>query len=103
MRKLIIAVAITFGTFTITNAQSTLPDNSSKAQLVASVQDDYKEVKVSELPQPVKDVIAKDIEDAIVSKAYANNKGEFKLVVTTTDGLSKTMYVNSKGEWIRKQ
>jgi len=102
MRKLIIALAIAFGTLTVTNAQSSSPDTPTKAQ-VASVQDDYKEVKVSELPQAVKDAIAKDLEGAIVSKAYANQKGEFKLVVTTADNASKTIFANEKGEWIKKQ
>jgi len=102
MKKLIIALAIAFGTLTVTNAQSSSSETPTKAQ-TASVQDDYKEVKVSELPQAVKDAVAKDLEGAIVSTAYANGKGEFKLVVTTADKLSKTLYANSKGEWIKKQ
>ena len=102
MKKLMIAAAIILVTLTSINAQSSVQDTPSKAQ-VASSQDDYKEVKVSELPQAVKDAIAKDLEGATVSKAYANEKGEFKLVVTTADKLSKTLYANSKGEWIKKQ
>lgn len=102
MRKLIIALAIAFGTLTITNAQSSSPETPTKAQ-VASVQDDYTEVKASELPQAVKDAIAKDLEGAVVSKAYANKKGEFKLVVITTGKMSKILFVNAKGEWIKKQ
>ncbi len=102
MKKLMIAVAILVGTLTSINAQSSFKETPSKAQ-VASSQDDYKEVKVSELPQAVKDAIAKDLEGVVVSKAYANEKGEFKLIVTTTDKLSKTLYANSKGEWIKKQ
>jgi len=102
MKTLIIAVAIAFGTLTVTNAQSSSLENPTKAQN-ASMQDDYKEVQVSELPQAVKDAIAKDLEGAVVSKAYANGKGEFKLVVTTADDVGKTMYVNSKGEWIKEQ
>ncbi len=102
MKKLIIATAVILGTLTSINAQSSFKETPSKAQ-VASSQDGYKEVKTSELPQAVKDAIAKDLEGAIVSKAYANEKGEFKLVVTTPDKLSKTLYANSKGEWIKKQ
>ncbi|MDC8002751.1 hypothetical protein POV27_01685 [Aureisphaera galaxeae] len=102
MKKLMIATAIIMVSLTSINAQSSLKESPSKAQ-VASSQDDYKEVKVSELPQAVKDAIAKDLEGATVSKAYANEKGEFKLVVTTADKLSKTLYANNKGEWIKKQ
>ena len=97
-----IASAIILVTLTSINAQSSFKDTPSKAQ-VASSQDDYKEVKVSELPQAVKEAIAKDLEGAVVSKAYANKKGEFKLVVTTADKLSQTLYANSKGQWIKKQ
>ncbi len=102
MRKLMFAIAIVFGTLTITNAQSSSPETPTKA-LLASVQDDYKEVNVSELPQAVKDAIAKDLEGAVVSKAYTNGKGEFKLVVTTADEMSKTLFINKKGEWKKEQ
>lgn len=102
MKKLIVATAILLGALTSMNAQSSVQETSSKEQVAAS-QDDYKEVKVSELPQAVKEAIAKDLEGAVVSKAYANKKGEFKLVVTTADKLSQTLYANSKGQWIKKQ
>jgi len=102
MKNTIVALAIALGTLTVTYAQSSSSETPTKAQY-ASVQDGYKEVKVSELPQAVKDAVAKDLEDMIVSKAYSNGKGEFKLVVTTPDKLSKTLYANSKGEWIEKQ
>ncbi len=102
MRKLIIALAIAFGTLTVTNAQSSSSDTPTKAQ-VASVQDDYKEVNVSDLPQAVKDAFAKDLEGVVVSQAYANQKGEFKLVVTTTNDVSKILFANEQGEWIKMQ
>ena len=102
MNKLMFAIAIAFVTLTVTNAQSSSLETPTKA-LNASVQDDYKEVNVSDLPQAVKDAVAKDLEGATVSKAYTNGKGEFKLVVTTTDEQSKTLFANSKGEWIKEQ
>ncbi len=105
MKKLIIATAIAFGTLTVTNAQSLTADASidDATEVVADVQDDFKEVKVSDLPQPVKDAIAKDLEGTVVSQAFANNKGEYKLVVTAADGASKELFANSKGEWLKKQ
>ena len=63
----------------------------------------YEEVKVSELPQPVKDAVAKNFEGATITKAYKSEKGEFKLVISTADGESQTLHANSKGEWIEKQ
>lgn len=101
MKKWIVTFAIAFAILTI-NAQSLDAETPSKAQN-ASVQDDYKEVSASNLPQAIKDAVAKDLEDAIVVKAYANQKGEFKLVVTTGDKLSKTLFANSKGQWRKEQ
>ncbi len=89
MRNLVFAIAIVFGTLTVTNAGSSSSETPTKA-LLASDQDDYKEVIVSELPQAVKDARAKDLKGAIVSMAYTNRKGEFKLVVTTSDESSWT-------------
>ena len=50
MRTLVIAFAITNGTLIVTIVQSSSTDTPTKAQS-ASVQDDNKEVQVSELPQ----------------------------------------------------
>lgn len=102
MRKFFIATAIALGTLTVTNAQSIDKETPTKDQK-AALQVDYKEVEVSSLPQAVKDAVAKDLQGATVSKAYANKKGEYKLVVTTADKLSQTLYANAKGEWIKKQ
>lgn len=96
------AIAVAFSTLTVTNAQSSSPETPTEA-LYASVQDDYKEVNVSDLPQAVEDTVANNLEVATVSKAYTNGKGEFKLVVTTADEMSKTLFANSKGEWIKEQ
>ncbi len=102
MKKLFIAMTFALGTLTIINAQSSTAEApTDKVQVVA--QDDFKEVQVSELPQAVKEAIAKDLEGAVVSKAYANEKGEFKLVVTTPDKSNKTLFANKLGEWIKKQ
>ena len=106
MKKLIITSVILLGTLTITNAQSSETTAASKdasTTLQAVVQDDFKEVKVSELPQAVQESVAKDFKGATVSKAYKNAKGEFKLVVSTSDGAKRTLLANSKGEWIKKQ
>lgn len=106
MKKLIITSVILLGTLTITNAQSSETTATSKdasTTLRAVVQDDFKEVKVSELPQAVQEAVAKDFKGATVSKAYKNAKGEFKLVVSTADGAKRTLLANSKGEWIKKQ
>ena len=107
MKKLVLVTAMVLGTLTTTNAQSSLAGTSTEeapTTLTQVSQDDYREVKISELPQAVKDAVAKDLEEAVVSKAFANEKGEFKLVVTAANGKeAKTLHINSKGEWIKKE
>ncbi|MDX1462925.1 MAG: hypothetical protein R3359_07705 [Marinirhabdus sp.] len=58
------------------------------------------EVDVSELPQPVNDVVAKYFEGATIVKAYETEKGEFKLVISTGTGSNQVLHANSKGKWI---
>ena len=107
MKKLVLVTAMVLATITITNAQSSVASTSTEeapTTLTQVSQDDFSEVKISELPQAVKDAVAKDLEGAVVSKAFANKKGEFKLVVSTAGSKeAKTLYVNSNGEWIKKE
>lgn len=116
MKKLLIIAAITLGT--IAQAQEVVVDAISNGtvvaaaqegapQLIASVQptaDAFKEIKVSDVPAAVAASVAKDFKDATISKAYVNEKSEYKLELNTIqDGraLSKTVYANKKGEWIK--
>lgn len=106
MKKIGIASALLIGTLTVTNAQSSVTAASTQdasTTLRAVVQDDYKEVKTSELPKAIHDAVAREFKGAAVSKAYKNDKGEFKLIVTTADGAKQTVRTNSKGEWLKKQ
>ena len=106
MKKYIFASTILLGTLTVTNAQSSataVQKDASTTTLPTAVQDDFKEVKVSELPQAITDAVSKDFKDATVTQAYKNAKGEYKIVVSTADGAKRTLLANSKGEWIKKQ
>ena len=64
---------------------------------------DFKEVDVSEVPQTVKDAIAKDFNGAIISKASVNANGEYKIQLATADDKTATVYANAKGEWIKNE
>ena len=107
MKKLVLVTAMVMGTLTITNAQSSVASTSTEeapTTFTQVSQDDFSEVQVSELPQAVKDAVAKDLEQAVVSKAFVNKKGEFKLVVSQAGNKeAKTLYINSKGEGIKKE
>lgn len=108
MKKLIFATAIALGTLTTVNAQNAAIAQASvdEATITAqaeAVAQDFKEIKPSELPKTVLEAVAKEFEGATVSKAYKNAKGEYKVVFATAEEASKTVYANSKGEWIKKQ
>lgn len=63
--------------------------------------ENYTEVQTSELPQAINDAVIKDFTGATISKAYVNEKKEYKLLLQTqaTDE-AQTVYANEKGEWI---
>lgn len=107
MKKLFFATVIALGTLTSVNAQDKEPLAMNKAKVEAAVVQDYKELKAADLPQVVKNAVAKTYEGAVIAKAFGNEKGEYKLVLTSAEAASKgkageTVYVNSKGEFIKK-
>ncbi|WP_116694249.1 hypothetical protein [Marixanthomonas spongiae] len=109
MKKSILAIAIALGTLTAVQAQdkAIAQKTTDKAPAIltaqAPAQEDYKEIKASELPKPVLEAVAKEFEGATVSKAYKNEQGEYKLVLATAGMAQKTVYANAQGEWIKKQ
>ena len=53
---------------------------------------------------PIRDAVLLALSNnKVMASANSNAKGEFKLVIATADALSKTVYANRKGEWIKKQ
>jgi hypothetical protein len=101
MKKLMIASLFVFGCIATTFGQTKVT-KEVLTQTTLSTQD-YVEVIVSELPQPVLDAVSKDFEEATISKAWKNAKGEYKLEVVTADKQTLTLHSNGKGEWIKKQ
>ena len=85
------------------DAESLDATDAEQAVTVAAtdVVQDYKEVKVSEVPQTVQDAVATDFGGSTISKAYVNAKGEYKLNLATADKKAATVYANAKGEWIK--
>lgn len=123
MKKLIFAVAIVLSGMTAVSAQTKelKADKSNTHSIQAQKEDTplsardaseavqekklmtYNEVKSVDVPQTVKNAIAKDYNGATISKAYANAQGEYKLQLTTADKKSETVYVNKKGELINNE
>ena len=89
MKKLILSAAIVLGGLTAPS-------------LSAAVQD-FKEVKLSDLPQSVKDAIEDEFNDATISKAYVNSKGDYKLQLSTEEQDNLTVYTNAKGQLVQNE
>lgn len=113
MKRLILSTAILLGGLTAVTAQTekkSLATATEKTQTVvkqaptlSNAVQDYKEVNVSEVPQAVKEVVAKNFSDATLSKAYVNAKGDYKLQLTTADLKEAIVYTDAKGELVKKE
>jgi hypothetical protein len=100
MKTLFFASLLVLGSLTTIQAQTELTEIPDAE---VEVVQDYAEVKISELPQPVKDAVARDFEAATISKAYKNEKGEFKLLIATAEKQSLTLFADKNGEWLKKK
>lgn len=100
MKKIVLAAAIVLGGFT-TFATSAFAMNHTDA-IVITAQEEYKEIKAEELPQAVRDALARDFETATLDKAYVNAKQEYKLDIIV-DGAASTLYADKDGNWIEKE
>lgn len=95
MKKVVIAGALILGGFSLITA-TTPPVKNIKLEIV---QDNFKEIAVSDLPIAVTDAVSADFSEATIAKAYVNDAKEYKLILSI-DGDFKTIYVNESGEWI---
>lgn len=99
MKKVILTAAIVLGGLS-TYVTSAFAINQTD-EIVVAVQDDYKEIKTTALPQAVKDALVADFQTATLDKAYVNHKQEYKLEITV-DGAASTVYADKDGNWIEK-
>lgn len=100
MKILFFVSLLVLGSLTTIQAQTELEATSDAD--VEMVQD-YVEVKIAELPQPVKDAVARDFEAAEITNAYTNENGEFKLLVATAEKQTLTLFADKYGEWLKKE
>ncbi|MET0945387.1 hypothetical protein [Flavobacterium sp. LAR06] len=98
MKNLFLSAAIVLGG--LTSFASTSPISNTIVKTV-SIQDEYTEIKVVELPTAVTDALKKAYPDAVLTKAYKNAKSEYKLDVTVGDKVG-SLYANADGSWIKK-
>ena len=98
MKNLFLSAAIVLGS--LTSFASTSPITNTIVKTI-SIQDEYTEIKVEEVPAAITDALKKAYPDAVLSKAYKNAKSEYKLDVTVGNKVG-SLYANADGTWIKK-
>jgi|SRR5690554_266233 len=123
MKRLILSTAIVLGGLVAVTAQTDkettamnepttveaqvenrlIAAKDADASTLAEAVQDYREVSLSEVPQTVKDAVAKSYNGATISKAYVNAQGEYKLKLTTADSKQTVVMVDKNGEISKKE
>ena len=98
MKNLFLSAAIVLGG--LTSFASTSPISNTIVKTI-SIQDEYTEIKLEEVPAAVTDALKKAYPDAVITKAYKNEKSEYKLDVTVGDKVGN-LFANADGTWIKK-
>ncbi|MCC9062052.1 MULTISPECIES: hypothetical protein [Flavobacterium] len=98
MKNLFLSAAIVLGG--LTSFASTSPVTNTIVKTI-SIQDEYTEIKLEEVPVAITDALKKAYPDAVLSKAYKNAKSEYKLDVTVGDKVG-SLFANADGSWIKK-
>ena len=102
MKKLFVAVALVMGVGTTVAFAA---DNQTTAASVAVGVNDFAPVEVDDLPQAVKDTLAKDYADYMVKEAAveANEDGTqtYKVTLTAQDDTEQTVLLSENGEVLK--
>ncbi|QSW87197.1 hypothetical protein J0383_12910 [Flavobacterium endoglycinae] len=98
MKNLFLSAAIVLGS--LTSFASTSPVSNSIVK-ITSIEDDYTEIKLEELPAAITEALKKAYPTAVITKAYKNEKSEYKLDVTVGDKVGN-LFANADGTWIQK-
>jgi hypothetical protein len=97
MKNLFLSAAIALGSLT-SFASTTVPTTIVKNICIG---DEYTEIKLEEVPTAVTDALKKAYPEAVIAKAYKNEKSEYKLDVTV-GGKTESLFANADGTWIKK-
>jgi hypothetical protein len=97
MKNLFLSAAIVLGS--LTSFASTAPITNTIVKNI-SIEDGYTEIKVTELPSTVTEALKKVQPDAVITKAYKNEKNEYKLEITVGNK-TESLYANADGTWIK--
>lgn len=98
MKNLFLSAAIVLGSLTSFASTTQVRNNIVKT---ISVEEEYTEIKLEELPAAISESLKKAYPDAVITKAYKNEKAEYKLDVTVGDKVGN-LFANADGTWIKK-
>lgn len=98
MKNLFLSAAIVLGG--LTSFASNAPIANTIVKTV-SVADEYTEIKLEELPVAITEALKKAYPSAVITKAYKNEKSEYKLDVTVGEKVGN-LFANADGTWIKK-
>ncbi|MBO9582649.1 MAG: hypothetical protein J7574_00670 [Flavobacterium sp.] len=98
MKKLFLSAAIVLGS--LTSFASTSPITNTNVKVI-SIEDEYTEIKLEEVPAAVTEALKKAYPEAVITKAYKNEKAQYKLDVTVGDKVGN-LFANADGTWIKQ-
>lgn len=98
MKKVILMASFAFATLSATAITTDL----NTTTITVSLQDNFKEIAVTEVAKPVLQAVLKDYEGATVKQAFINEKNEYKLELTIGE-VAETVYADAEGNWIEKK
>jgi hypothetical protein len=98
MKKVILSAAILLGSLSTFTASAQVQNTVEKT--VTTTQE-YTEIKLEELPAVVNEALKKSFPDAKLTKAYINEKKEYKLEVEVGDKVG-SLFIDANGKWIKK-
>jgi hypothetical protein len=98
MKNLFLSAAIVLGS--LTTFASTSPISNTIVKSI-SIVEEYTEIQLSEVPAPINEALKKAYPDAVIDKAYKNEKQEYKIEITVGDKVG-SLYANADGSWIKK-
>lgn len=98
MKKLFFAAVLSLGSLTAFALSSEGVSLETTPTLIA--QDDFSEIKTSDLPEAVLTAVSTEYPSATISKAYVNKQEQYKLEVTLEDGTTGTLHADKDGKWL---
>lgn len=98
MKKLFLSAAIVLGSLTSFASTSAVTNTNVK---VISIEDEYTEIKLEELPAAITEALKKAYPEAVITKAYKNEKAQYKLDVTVGNKVGN-LFANADGTWIKQ-